>query len=64
MSEAIRVALNEEDFRNLVAGKVVTISSGRVVRGISVEIILSDIGWGRMYAAIEEVDKGAQGDRT
>jgi hypothetical protein len=52
--EAIRVALNEADFRDLVAGRVVTISGGRVVRGYIVEIILSDIGWDRMEVAITD----------
>lgn len=53
----IRVALDEADFRTLVSGGVVTISAGRVVRGQRVEIILSDIGFGRMQAAIDDAMK-------
>jgi hypothetical protein len=48
----IRIALNEQDFRGLVAGKTVYAVNHVSGGGIPVEIILSDIGWSRMHAAI------------
>jgi hypothetical protein len=55
-----RIALNGEAFRKLVSGEVVrdTGANGRLV----VEIILSDIGFAVMRAAIDEAEKkNAQG---
>jgi hypothetical protein len=43
-----RFVMDEQRFRDLVAGKVV---SFRLTRG-AIEIILSDIGWKRMATAI------------
>ena len=48
---AIRIALNEDDFRQLVAGNIVTTLTER--DGDLVEIILSDIGFDRIYAAVD-----------
>jgi hypothetical protein len=42
----IHVVLSEADFRRLV--------SGQIVETPGVRIILSDIGWGRMTAAIRD----------
>ena len=51
MDNPIRVALNEDDFRKLVAGNVVyTQTEGE---GHPVWIILSDIGFDRIYAAVD-----------
>jgi len=41
-----RIVLDEIKFRELVAGRIVRIGE--------IEIILSDIGWSRMQAAIEQ----------
>jgi hypothetical protein len=45
------IALNEEQFRDLVAGKVVEekVAQGRLI----IRIILSDIGWERMRKALD-----------
>lgn len=45
------VALDEKDLRHLVSGQSVT---KLAVNGIEVDIILSDIGWGRIWAAVED----------
>jgi hypothetical protein len=51
----IRIALTEEDFRALVAGQAVQPQQASAIRPTRVvEIILSDIGWDRMKAAIED----------
>ena len=44
------VRLEEPHFRKLVAGERVAIET---VAGDQVELILADIGWGRMLGAIE-----------
>lgn len=48
MPEVVRVALDEDAFRKLVRGEVVRVRS----RGLWVELILSDIGFGRMEKAL------------
>lgn len=50
----LHVRLDEADFRALVAGGVVEIPTGdRAVR-----IILADIGWGAMAAALYDAQAG------
>jgi len=44
------VRIEEPHFRKLVAGEHVTVLTGD---NREVEIILADIGWGRIYAAVE-----------
>lgn len=44
----MHLVLDETAFRELVAGRVVTLADGRV------KLILSDIGWWRMFQAIED----------
>jgi hypothetical protein len=46
----VRVALDEEAFRDLVAGKIVHAPTDKG----AVEFILSDIGWSRMFVAIDD----------
>jgi hypothetical protein len=46
-----RVSLSLEDFKKLVAGKIVT---KRAQDGIDVQIILSDIGFDQMFGAIAD----------
>jgi hypothetical protein len=55
VANEIRVRLTEETFGKLVAGEVVEIPDTEKSRGTpAVKIILADIGWDRMYAAIEK----------
>jgi hypothetical protein len=49
MSNPVYISLEEDTFRDLVAGKVATVRSQT---GQEVRIILSDIGFGRMLTAI------------
>lgn len=53
MSE-IRVALNEQNFRDLVAGKEIMVDGrwGMAPGRVAVRLILSDIGYTRMLAAV------------
>ena len=51
----IRVRLDEVDFRRLCAGQVVELHS---IRGLVVQLILSDSGWDRMRAAIDDAQHG------
>ena len=56
------VRLDEPHFRKLVAGEHVTVLTGD---GREVEIILADIGWGRIFAAVEaakEANRARRGD--
>lgn len=67
MPVKVRISLSEQDFRDLVAGKVVKPEGFRMIREKpvlgpiveheaetgTVEIALQDIGWDRMYAAID-----------
>lgn len=55
----IRVALDEKDFRGLVNGEIVSVD-GFDFRGIKLDIkmILKDIGWDRMIAAIRDAYEG------
>jgi hypothetical protein len=46
-----RLILDEEAFRELVAGKVVELMT---TTNTPIELILSDIGWSRMLIAIED----------
>lgn len=50
----IKIVLTEEDFRELVAGRVSRprAINASIVTSPEVEIILSDIGWERMTMAI------------
>ena len=58
MSDAvIRVRLEEADFRQLVAGKVVRLMSAR---GEVVEVILADIGFSRMSFALTDAVMGIE----
>ena len=47
---AIRIALDETQFRRLVAGQVVRFKTSN--DKIEVECILSDIGWPRIFRAV------------
>ncbi len=51
------VRLDEAHFRKIVAGESVTLltSDGR-----EVELILADIGWGRIFAAVEATRDAAR----
>ncbi len=49
---SIRVRLEEEDFRALVVGDVVTLKDQ--ASGREVEIILADIGFGPMENALDD----------
>lgn len=49
------IALNEEQFRKLVAGGIVVDAHPS---GIVVKIILSDIGFERMRKAIDDAEEG------
>jgi hypothetical protein len=51
-----RLVLNEEAFRELVAGKVVKLMT---TTNTPIELILSDIGWERMFSAIRDADDDA-----
>ena len=57
MVKPIYVKLDEEAFRALVQGHeaVVRLRSGEEVR-----LILADIGWGRMRAAITDAENAAR----
>jgi hypothetical protein len=48
---AMRIALDEAQFRRLVAGQVVTFKAGDQQR-IEVQCILSDIGWSKILQAV------------
>jgi hypothetical protein len=52
----IRLALDEAAFRDLVAGNVVKL---RTTTNLSVELLLSDIGWSRMLTAVEDAIRTA-----
>lgn len=45
------VRLEEADFKKLVAGEHVSLLTAD---GRAVEILLADIGWGRIQAAVEQ----------
>jgi hypothetical protein len=45
------VALDEKDLRALVRGETVP---KLAVNGVEVDVILRDIGWGRIWAAVED----------
>ena len=58
----VRISLSEKDFADLVAGKIVTPERMAVghddrvpmfAQSVVVKIALQDIGWDRMYAAID-----------
>ena len=51
----VRVALSEADFRKLVRGETVI---KETITGKVVELILSDIGWGRIYNAVDTAYQG------
>jgi hypothetical protein len=54
----IRISLNEEQFRQLVAGKEVEIGSGWTWEPtITVRLILSDIGYHAMDEAIPDASR-------
>ena len=59
----IRIALNEENFTQLVSGKIVVRASS--AESETVEIILSDIGFTAMLLAIEKAidERHASGGR-
>lgn len=48
----MRIVLDEKDFRELVAGRVARPKQRLDPPDDGVEIILSDIGWDRMMAAL------------
>lgn len=50
---AVRVALNVEQFRSLVAGEEVTMPSDPGLGDTEVHIILSDVGFSAMYDALD-----------
>ncbi len=52
----IRISLSEEDFKYLVAGKVVTrrVEPGYGQVANTVEITLQDVGWMTMIRAIKD----------
>ena len=54
---AIRIRLEEEDFRALVAGDVVKLKDQ--VSGRAIESILADIGFGMMENALDDAIAGA-----
>lgn len=55
----IKVRLEEKDFAQLVRGKVVILNGPAG----TVELILADIGWDRMYFHIERAMRdGGEGD--
>jgi hypothetical protein len=53
----VRVRLDEKEFRQLVAGKVVRLESAK---GEIVEMILADIGWDRMEFALTDAVMGKE----
>jgi hypothetical protein len=62
----VRVALDEAAFRELVAGRIARLPLRPWPHGedppVAVEIILSDIGWDRMQAAIDAAQREALSD--
>lgn len=50
MPNPIRISLDENDFRALLAGEIVS----KQIRDNKIEILLSDIGFGEMRNAIYE----------
>jgi hypothetical protein len=52
-SSVVRVALNEEAFTALVSGQVATVRGYTTAGVVTIEIILSDIGFAQMQRAIE-----------
>lgn len=54
----IRFSICEQDFRRLVAGKVLNLNLGIG----SVEIALLDIGWDRMRNAIDDAEDAQDTD--
>jgi hypothetical protein len=62
----VRISLSEQDFRKLVAGKIVEPQEFRMVRTLDngtsigevgvVEVALQDIGWERMSMAILDAE--------
>jgi hypothetical protein len=57
MGNPIYVKLDEEAFRALVQGREARVSSQS---GAEVRLILADIGWGRMLAAITDAENEAR----
>ena len=53
--------LDEGHFKKLVAGEHVTVLTGD---GREIEIMLADIGWGRIYAAVEAARDRRRSGRT
>jgi hypothetical protein len=56
----LRVALDEPGFKKLVGGEVVALET---VDGQQVRLILSDIGWGRIFAAVAEAAAKREGPK-
>jgi hypothetical protein len=55
MNKELRVRIDEETFRALVRGEVVTVPSSNMSPGAPVvKVALADIGWDRMYKAVDE----------
>ena len=59
----IRIILNEQDFRDLVAGRIARPAAHdmRASHAVDVEIALSDIGWVRMMKLIREAAGETEG---
>jgi hypothetical protein len=55
--EETRILLDDNDFKELVSGKIVEKTRGNV----SIKIILSDIGWYWMHKIIDNVESKANG---
>lgn len=59
----IRILLDEEDFRSLVAGGVVQVGMDVRAAPVLVQIALKDIGWDRMTVALRDAIEGSSGAR-
>lgn len=57
----IRIVLDEQNFRDLVRGKVVKVRSQTVI-GEEVEIILADIGFERMDELLWQAEQASESD--
>lgn len=56
MTTIMRARLEEENFAQLVRGKVVTLVTAG---GNKIEVCLADIGWDRMYFQLERAMRDA-----
>lgn len=56
----IRHSMDEAEFRDLVAGRTVTLKIDPIFKDApAIKVVLQDVGWDRVYAAIDAAEDEA-----